>query len=198
MTKKLNEYNGRRVGYLRCSRDDQSEDRQIDGLQPHCDEIHIEFVSAVSSSRPVFESVLAGLKAGGILVIWDIDRAFRSSFEALEVERMLRARGVTFKLVKVAMDTSSAEGEFVFTMLSALAQSEWRLLSRRTKEGLAAARRRGVRLGRPPKLTDAQLSAARRQLERKSATIGAIAAKYEIAPWRLTRSLRRLAAPPTS
>lgn len=186
------EYHGRRVGYLRCSRNDQNEDRQIDGLLPHCDEMHVEFVSAASRSRPVFDRVVTDLKAGDTLVVWDIDRAFRSSFDALDVERSLRARGVTFQIVKVAMDTASAEGEFVFTMLSALAQFERRLLSRRTKEGLAAARRRGARLGRPPKLSERQLSEARQKLESKTATIGAVAAEYKVAPWTLTRSLRRV------
>lgn len=188
------EYRGRRVGYLRCSRNDQNEDRQIDGLLPHCDEMHVEFVSAASRSRPVFERVVTGLKAGDTLVVWDIDRAFRSSFDALDVERSLRARGVTFQIVKVAMDTATAEGEFVFTMLSALAQFERRLLSRRTKEGLAAARRRGARLGRPPKLNDVQLSDARQRIIEKTASVAMIASELNVSPWTLTRSLRRVEA----
>lgn len=188
------EYRGRRVGYLRCSRNDQNEDRQIDGLLPHCDEMHVEFVSAASRSRPVFDRVVAGLKAGDTLVVWDIDRAFRSSFDALDVERSLRARGVTFQIVKVAMDTATAEGEFVFTMLSALAQFERRLLSRRTKEGLAAARRRGARLGRPPKLNEIQLSDARQRITEKTASVAMIASELNVSPWTLTRSLRRAEA----
>lgn len=185
------EYHGRRVGYLRCSRNDQNEDRQIDGLLPHCDEMHVEFVSAASRSRPVFDRIVTGLRAGDTLVVWDIDRAFRSSFDALDVERSLRARGVTFQIVKVAMDTATAEGEFVFTMLSALAQFERRLLSRRTKEGLAAARRRGVRLGRPPKMTSAQICEARRRIIDNREPLSKVAADYGVTPWTLSRSLKR-------
>jgi len=182
------------VGYLRCSRNDQNEDRQLDGLLPHCDEMHVEFVSAASRSRPVFERVLAGLKHGDTLVVWDIDRAFRSAFDALDVERSLRARGVSFQVVKVAMNTATAEGEFVFTMLSALAQFERRLLSRRTKEGLAAARRRGARLGRPPKLNEGQLLEARQRIADRTATVAMIAGELNVSPWTLTRSLRRVEA----
>lgn len=186
------EYHGRRVGYLRCSRNDQNEDRQIDGLLPHCDEMHVEFISAASRSRPVFDGVVAALRPGDTMVVWDIDRAFRSSFDALDVERSLRARGVTFQIVKVAIDTATAEGEFVFTMLSALAQFERRLLSRRTKEGLAAARRRGARLGRPPKLNEVQLSDARQRIAEKTATVASVATELKVSPWTLTRSLKRI------
>lgn len=193
MTEKFNEYNGRRVGYLRCSREDQNEDRQIDGLLPHCDEMHVEFLSAVSRARPVFDGLMATLQRGDTLVVLDIDRAFRSSVDALLAERELRGRGVALRIVQVAIDTATAEGEFVFTLLCAMAQFERRILSRRTKEGLAAARRRGVRLGRPPKLNADQLSEARRQLAVKAATVNAIAAEYQVNPWTLTRSLRRSA-----
>jgi len=186
------EYHGRRVGYLRCSRNDQNEDRQIDGLLPHCDEMHVEFVSAASQSRPVFERVLASLKHRDTLVVWDIDRAFRSAFDALDVERSLRARGVSFQVVKVAMDTATAEGEFVFTMLSALAQFERRLLSRRTKEGLAAARARGKRIGRPPKLTKTQISEAQKRVTDGGEARSKVAADLGVAPWTLSRYLKRM------
>lgn len=192
MKQDATEYHGRRVGYLRCSRNDQNEDRQIDGLLPHCDEMHVEFISAASRSRPMFDALIESLRPRDTMVVWDIDRAFRSSFDALDVERSLRARGVTFQIVKVAMDTATAEGEFVFTILSALAQFERRLLSRRTKEGLAAARRRGARLGRPPKLNEVQLSDARQRIAEKTATVAVIATELKVSPWTLTRSLKRM------
>ena len=72
---------------MRCSREDQSEDRQIDGLLPHCDEMHVEFLSAVSRTRPVFDGLMATLQRGDTLVVLDIDRAFRSSVDALLAEQ---------------------------------------------------------------------------------------------------------------
>ncbi|GAA4170857.1 recombinase family protein [Shinella granuli] len=191
MIEKLNEYKGRRVGYLRCSRPDQSLDRQIDALRPHCDELHPESGSAVARKRPVFEKVIDSLQRGDVLVVLDVDRAFRSPIDALLTEETLSRRGVSLHIVNAAVDTSTAEGEFIFTILTAQARLERRHISRRTKEGLAATRQRGTRLGRPPKLTEDQLSAARWQIEGKLATIGAIAAQYKVDPWTLTRSLRR-------
>lgn len=191
MNEKLNEYNGRRVGYLRCSRPDQCLDRQIDALRPHCDELHPESGSAVARKRPVFEKVIDSLQRGDVLVVLDVDRAFRSPIDALLTEEALSRRGVSLHIVNAAVDTSTAEGEFIFTILTAQARLERRHISRRTKEGLAATRQRGTRLGRPPKLTDDQLSAARRQIEAKLATIGAIAAEYKVDPWTLTRALNR-------
>lgn len=189
MIEKLNEYNGRRIGYLRCSRPDQSLDRQIDALRPHCDELHPESGSAIARKRPVFERIINDLREGDVMVVLDVDRAFRSPIDALLTEETLSKRGVFLHIVNAAIDTSTAEGEFIFTILTAQARLERRHISRRTKEGLAATRQRGTRLGRPPKLTDDQLSEVRQKLE--AATIGAVAAEYKVNPWTLTRSLRR-------
>jgi DNA invertase Pin-like site-specific DNA recombinase len=191
MIENLNEYKGRKVGYLRCSRADQCHDRQIDGLKPHCDELHLESGSAVARRRPVFEAVIESLRRGDIMVVLDVDRAFRSPIDALLTEEMLSKRGVALHIVNAAIDTSTAEGEFIFTILTAQARLERRHISRRTREGLAATRQRGTRLGRPRKLTDDQLSEARDRIEAKTATIGAIAAEYQVDPCTLTRSLRR-------
>nr|WP_256370929.1 recombinase family protein [Shinella sp. JR1-6] len=175
---------------------DQSLDRQIDALRPHCDELHPESGSAVARKRPVFERVINDLREGDVMVVLDVDRAFRSPIDALLTEEMLSKRGVFLHIINAAIDTSTAEGEFIFTILTAQARLERRHISRRTKEGLAATRQRGTRLGRPPKLTEDQLSEVRQKLE--AATIGAVAAEYKVNPWTLTRSLRRagdMAAP---
>lgn len=191
MIRKSNEYNGRRVGYIRCSRADQSHDRQIDALRLHCDEMHLESGSAVARKRPVFEKVVNGLQRGDLLVVLDVDRAFRSPIDALLTEEKLNKRGVFLYIVNAAIDTSTAEGEFIFTILTAQARLERRHISRRTKEGLDAVRLRGQRLGRPPKLTEGQLSDARQRLHAKSMTVAAIALEFNVSPWTLTRALKR-------
>lgn len=73
----------KRVGYLRVSTEEQKPDRQIDGLTPYCDILYIEKLSAVAKKRPVFEQILNSLKQGDTLVVWDLDRAFRSTLDAL-------------------------------------------------------------------------------------------------------------------
>jgi DNA invertase Pin-like site-specific DNA recombinase len=79
---------------------------------------------------------------------------------------------------------------FVYTMMSALAEFERRTLSQRTKEGLAAAKARGARLGRPRKLTEQHLQEARARLEAHE-TLTSIAEEFGVAPWSLSRALSR-------
>ena len=67
----------RRLGYLRVSTQEQRPDRQIDGLEAICDELHVECASAVSPKRPVYDAIVAMLEPGDTLVVWDLDRAFQ-------------------------------------------------------------------------------------------------------------------------
>ncbi|MEC9245480.1 MAG: recombinase family protein [Pseudomonadota bacterium] len=182
---------GRAVGYLRVSTAEQRPDRQIDGLRMICDELHIETLSAISPRRPVYEQVIAALCSGDMLVVWDLDRAFRSVVDALGEAEKLRKRGVHFRIATLNIDTSTAAGIFVYTMMSALAEFERRTLSQRTKEGLAAARQRGARLGRPRKLSDTQLKDARERIA-GGETISSVAGSFAIAPWTLSRALNRV------
>ncbi len=185
----------RKIGYIRVSTQEQRPDRQIIGLEDLCDELHIEKVSAVSRRRPVYEHVLERLQPGDALVVWDLDRAFRSVIDALSQAELLRSRGVEFEVVNLQVDTATPAGMLVYTMMRALAEFERSNLAKRTREGLAAARLRGVRLGRPPKLNAAQIAAARLRLCLKETTVTALAAEYGVAPWTLSRALRRRGKP---
>ena len=190
----LPERPGRRIGYLRVSTAEQRPDRQIDGLKTLCDEMHVETLSAIKAVRPVFDGILAGLNAGDTLVVWDLDRAFRSTQDALKVSDALQARGVGVEVVRLQMDTSAPEGFLMYTIMAAVGEFERRTLSRRTREGLAAARLRGARLGRPLKLSDDHLDAIRTELD-GGTTIKDVAERYGVAPWTVTRALRRQAGP---
>lgn len=155
----------RRLGYIRVSTKSQMPDRQIEALRAECDEIYIEHVSAVAGARPIFDTALATLVAGDIFVVMDLDRAFRSSIDAILTAEHLRKQGVTFRILSMAIDTSTPEGELYYTIIAGFAQFERRIISRRTKEGLEAARARGVVLGRRPKLTDTQVRKAHEKLD---------------------------------
>lgn len=179
----------KRIGYLRVSTQEQRPDRQIYGLEHICDELHIERISAVTRHRPVYERVLGCLLPGDTLVVWDLDRAFRSVVDAVTEAERLRARGIDFQIANLQVDTATPAGMLVYTVMSAFAEFERRTLVQRTKEGLAAARKRGARLGRPPKLNGDQLAAVRLRLPHE--TLAAIALDYDVAPWTLTRALRR-------
>lgn len=101
---------GKRIGYLRVSTQEQKLDRQFHGLDGLCDELCVEQVSAVTRHRPVFEAVLAKLQSGDALVVWDLDRAFRSVIDAITVADRLGARGIAFEIVNLRIDTSTATG----------------------------------------------------------------------------------------
>jgi len=180
-----------RIGYLRVSTEDQKPDRQVDALRPICDELHIERLSAVAKSRPVFEAVLAGLAPGDTLVVWSLDRAFRNTKDALIHADRLKERGVNFQIVSLGVDTATADGRLAFTMVAAVAEHERNRLSERTRQGLAAARRKGQRLGPPPKMSDRQIRNAIARLEHGELRRD-VARYYGVHPWTLTRSIRRL------
>ncbi|MEX0956389.1 MAG: recombinase family protein [Rhizobiaceae bacterium] len=180
----------KKIAYIRVSTPEQRHDRQIEGLKAFCDELHIETLSACSAKRTVYDRVIRRLKPGDMLVVWDLDRAFRSVVDALTEAEKLRARGVHFRIANLNIDTSTPAGIFVYTMMSALAEFERRTLSQRTKEGLAAARQRGARIGRPPKMTAQQLREARARIEGREPT-ATVAADYGVAPWTLARALKR-------
>ncbi|MHA3914249.1 recombinase family protein [Halovulum sp. GXIMD14793] len=180
-----------KLGYLRVSTEDQKPDRQIEALRPICDELHVEKLSAVAKSRPVFETVLDSLRPGDTLVVWSLDRAFRNTKDALIHADRLKERGINFQIVSLGVDTATADGRLAFTMVAAVAEHERNRLSERTKQGLAVARKNGKRLGPPPKLSERQVRNAIKRLDRGELRKD-VAKYYGVHPWTLTRSIRRL------
>jgi DNA invertase Pin-like site-specific DNA recombinase len=113
------------------------------------------------------------------LVIWKMDRAFRSLLNALQVPE---ARGVEFHALTDAIDTATPIGRFAYQIPNAFAALERALIAERTRAGMKAARRHGTRLGRPPKLTEAQIEKARASIAAGRATITALAGKLGVSP----------------
>ncbi len=184
----------KKIAYVRVSTPDQRHDRQIEGLKAICDDLHVETLSACAARRPVYDQVLKMLQPGDTFVVWDLDRAFRSVIDALTEAEKLRQRGVHFSVASLHVDTSTPAGIFVYTMMSALAEFERRTLSQRTREGLAAARKRGAKIGRPPRLTDQQVCQARRRIERERVSVTKVANDLGVPRWTLGRRLRQQAA----
>ncbi len=181
-----------KIGYLRVSTKTQRPDRQINGLKDLCDRLYIEKLSAVARKRPVFDKVLNELKRGDTLFVWDLDRAFRSTEDALYHEKDLRQRGIKFHAMNFDIDTNTADGKYSYTITAAAAERERKKISERTIEGLKAARLRGQRLGPPTKMSDAQIRIAMRKIETKEASVGEMAALNGVHPSTITRSIHRL------
>mmetsp|Transcript_29087 Transcript_29087/g.55948 ORF Transcript_29087/g.55948 Transcript_29087/m.55948 type:complete len:249 (-) Transcript_29087:82-828(-) len=180
----------RRLGYIRVSTRSQAPDRQVEALRAECDELHIEHVSAVADERPVFDGLLERLNSGDSFVVMDLDRAFRSSIDAILIAEHLRQQNVTFRILSMAIDTSTPEGELYYTIIAGYAQFERRIISRRTKEGLDAARARGVVLGRRPKLSETEIRNAHARLA--VTPCAEIAASLSVSRPTLQRAFKRL------
>ncbi|MEL6979635.1 MAG: recombinase family protein [Pseudomonadota bacterium] len=159
-------------------------------MEAICDELHVERVSAAAAKRPVFDAVIGKLTAGDSLVVWDLDRAFRSVVDMLLCLEDLDKRGVKFKIVNLGVDTATESGELVATMMAAVARFERRLIARRTKEGMKAQQRRGKHVGRPKALDEGQVAKARADIDAGRDTIASAAAHIGVHPRTLSRALQ--------
>lgn len=122
-----------------------------------------------------------------------MDRAFRSTEDAIVVARDLHARGIEFQAVNFVIDTVTADGNYAYQVNAAAAERERRKNSERTIEGLQRARERGVRLGRPPKLSPRQINVAMRRIK-DGEKVKHVADDFDVHPWTLSRSINRMKA----
>lgn len=182
-----------KLGYIRTSTDKQITDRQVNQLQEFCDRVFIEDgVSAVRKNRPVYDQVMKTLQPNDVFVVSSLDRAFRSSLDALSELEKLHQRGIQFLSLSQNFDTTTPDGKFLYTLAAALATWEREILSQRTKEGLEAARRRGKTLGRPRKLNEEQIAQARQTLETDFySSITELAESFRVHEKTLARALER-------
>lgn len=149
---------GKIVGYARVSTGDQDLELQLDALRKAgCDEPHIftDKASGARTDRPGLDACLDALAPGDTLIVWRLDRLGRSMPHLVGLVEELLEKGIGFRsLYDGAIDTTTASGELVFNIFSALAQFERRLIQERTKAGLAVARARGRTGGRKPITAD--------------------------------------------
>jgi len=138
------------IGYARVSTPDQSLDLQTDALQQAgCERLFTDTVSGARVDRPGLDAALNACRPGDTLVFWKLDRLGRSLPHLVETVGDLGARGVGFKSVQEQLDTTTSGGKLIFHIVAALAEFERDLIRERTNAGLAAARARGRKGGRP-------------------------------------------------
>ena len=149
------------VGYARVSTIEQNPALQHDALTAAgAVRIFTDHASGASTARPALSAALDYLRDGDVLAVWRIDRLGRSVADLVSLVGDLEARGVQFRSITEAIDTTTPGGELVFHIFAALAQMERRLISERTRAGLSAARTRGRVGGRPSVMTPDKLAAA--------------------------------------
>ena len=194
------------IGYMRVSTEDQNLELQRDALSAAgCEKIFEDKASGVRDDRPGLAAALSHLRQGDVLVIWKLDRLGRRLVSLLELVQELHGRGVEFKILDggFPIDTTSAQGRFMFAVVAALAEMERDLIRERTRAGLKAARARGRRGGRKPKLTAQQIDQAKKLLAMPATTIAEVAEAFNVNRATIYRSLglgkfARAAAGPTA
>ena len=179
---------GMLIGYARVSTIEQNLALQRDALtDAGCGKIFTEQMSGAVTERPALHDALEYARSGDTLVVWKLDRLARSMKQLIETIEKLRVRNIGFRSLTEALDTTTAQGLLVFHMFSALAEFERSLIRERTRAGLAAAKRVGRTGGRPPKMTDEDIEAARALLANPDIGVKQIADRLGVSPATLYR-----------
>lgn len=179
-----------KIGYARVSTDEQHLDLQRQVLEAAgCVRIYEDRgASGAARERNGLYKALRAVKPGDVLVVWKLDRLGRSLSHLLEMISGLRRKKVGFQSLQEQIDTTSAGGRFYMHILAALAEFEREMIRDRTKAGMQAAKRRGVKLGRPAKLDAEKLADARKMLK-AGISRKAVAEALQVSPLTLRRAL---------
>jgi len=182
---------GALLGYARVSTAEQDPALQLDALeQAECVRVFTDHASGSRVDRPQLGAVLDQLRAGDTLVVWRLDRLGRSLRHLIDTVTALDERGVGFRSVTEAIDTTTPGGRLVFHLFGALAEFERQLIRDRTLAGLAAARARGRVGGRPRSMTAAKLRVAvAMRAQDPPVSFGVIAAELGVSKTTVARNL---------
>ena len=176
------------IGYMRVSKADGSQSTQLQRdalLAAGVDQAQLyeDQASGKREDRPGLTSCLKALREGDTLMVWKLDRLGRNLRHLINTVHDLTARGVGLKVLTgqgAAIDTTSAAGKLVFGIFAALAEFERELISERTVAGLASARARGRKGGRPFKMTAAKLRLAMASMGKPETKVGELCAEMNI------------------
>ena len=145
----------KQIGYARVSTLDQDAEHQTEILEKAgCEQIFVEYASGNLMSRPVLDRALKVLREDDTLMVWRFDRLGRSLQHLIDIVTLLDKRKIQLRSLTENIDTHTAAGRMVFSIMGALAEFERRLISERTK--LAAVRRKAKdkHWGRPSQFHD--------------------------------------------
>jgi DNA invertase Pin-like site-specific DNA recombinase len=178
------------VGYARVSTADQDPALQIDALRAAgCAKVFEDRASGARADRPGLRAALDYAREGDVLVTWKLDRLGRSLPHLIETVAALERRGVGFRSLTEAIDTTTPGGRLVFHLFAALGQFERDLIRERTRAGLAAAAVRGRTGGRRPVVTEEKLRRARGLLA-KGLSVRDAAVRLKVGKTALYEALR--------
>ncbi|MEE1808060.1 recombinase family protein [Streptomyces sp. BE133] len=164
------------LGYARVSTKGQNLDRQITLLEgAGCARIFTDKKSGKNAERPELWAALDYARPGDTIVVPSLDRLGRSIQDLIAIVAGLRKRGIGFQSLHESLDTTTPGGRLVFHVFAALAEFIRELIVQGTVEGMAEARARGERIGRPLAMTAEQILHARSMLANPEASVTSIA-----------------------
>jgi DNA invertase Pin-like site-specific DNA recombinase len=183
------------IGYMRVSKDDGSQSTNLQQDALLAGGVNKEFIYQDHSSgkrddRPGLQNCLKALRAEDTLVVWKLDRLGRDLRHLVNTVHDLTARNIGFTVLTghgAAIDTTTASGKLVFGIFAALAEFEREMIKERTLAGMASARARGRKGGRPYKMTPAKLRLAMASLGQLETKIGPLCEELGISKQTLYR-----------
>ena len=178
----------RRLGYARVSTYGQTLDAQLKQLRgADCTTIFREKVTGAHNDRRQLLKMLKALAPGDVVTVTRIDRLARSTLDLFAiVKQIVDAKGQFRSLAEPWADTGTRTGRLMIAVLGGLVDVERDLIRTRTAEGRSRAQKRGQHMGRPPKLTDAQKTEARRR-RAEGATLAELARSYDVSKSTISR-----------
>lgn len=186
---------GRILGYARISTEDQSLDLQTDALRAiGADPVFTDMASGATSARPGLDALLKEAKAGDRIVVWRLDRLGRSLIHLAALAADLERRGIGLQSLTDGVDTSTPTGKLIYGILGSMAEFERESIRERVRAGMAAAKRSGLHVGRPRKMSaeHARDAAARLDAGEPARRVAAYFRVSEATLYRATRPLRAL------
>lgn len=179
------------VGYARVSTVEQDPALQRDALTAAgCVKIFEDRASGARADRAGLRAALDYVRDGDVLIVWKLDRLGRSLPHLIETVNSLESRGVGFRSITEAIDTTTSGGRLVFHLFGALGQFERDLIQERTRAGLAAAAARGRQGGRKPVVSSEKLARAS-TLIAKGLTVREAATRLKVGKTAPYEALRR-------
>ncbi|MDF2883725.1 MAG: resolvase [Clostridiaceae bacterium] len=169
-------------GYARVSTQEQNLDRQLDFLKAAgAEEIIQEKITGTKADRPKLNRLLDKIRKDDIILVADLTRLSRSTKDLFSLVDKIEKKGANIKSLKESwLDTTTPQGKLMFTFMAGISQFERDLISQRTKEGLEAARARGRKGGRKPKLDDNKKKAIYELYQQKKTTVKDICNMFDI------------------
>lgn len=169
-------------GYARVSTQEQNLNRQLDSLEAAgAEEIIQEKITGTKADRPELNRLLDKLRKEDIVLVSDLTRLSRSTKDLFNLVEQIEKKGANIKSLKESwLDTTTPQGKLMFTFIAGISQFERDLISQRTKEGLEAARARGRKGGRKPKLDNDKKKAIYELYQQKQLTVKALCDMFDV------------------